>query len=655
MSYSRIVLLLALSFGPIFSVLAQKSPVLLRFDKKHFVTKEEFEYVYQKNNGGLEVAKKQTTADYQKYLDLYVTFKRKVLDAEAEGIDTTSAFKNELETYIKQLAQPYLIEKEELDRLIREAYDNLQSAVSVSHILIKVDESAAPEDTLKAYAKTTAILDSLKRNLKTFDALALAHSEDPSVSSNKGYLSYFTAFDFVYPFEKAAFTTPVGSLAGPIRTKFGYHILKVNDKIKTGGNREISHILIRYGGNYTAKDSIEGLQRANMIAKEIKGGKDFAELAKEYSDDPNTKARGGDLGTRYLPLPEMQDLKFKLKDGEVSAVFKSKVGYHLMKAKIVDGNKPFADMQKVLRNRVTRDKRADVAEDKLIAKLKKQYNFQAMPAAEAKFLQQAGADYATPAFKGQNLKKDVLDAPLFGFADQKYKGSDFMAFLENNRKKSTEKLPSEARFRSELDDFVKSKLLKHEEGQLENKYDEFRHLKKEYRDGILLFALTEKRVWRRAVEDTVGLKAFYEKTKNNYVAQERVRIREYRSTNREMMDKLDSLLTAKADAKTMDSLFMTQLFAVRQSKQILEKTNPKSTEAYRNPEGYHSPIQPEANNNFSLFQVEKFLPAGIKEFDEAKAELITKYQTQLETDWVAELAQKYPFKLDDKVFQSLYK
>ena len=90
------------------------------------VPANEFAYVYRKNNS--------TAADYgtrqsvTEYLDLYTNFRLKVLEAEQKGLDTTQAFKRELDGYRQQLSQPYLTEKSVTDQLVREAYERIRDA-----------------------------------------------------------------------------------------------------------------------------------------------------------------------------------------------------------------------------------------------------------------------------------------------------------------------------------------------------------------------------------------------------------------------------------------------------------------------------------------------------------------------------------------------
>ena len=281
------------------SSIAQKngdSPVLLSFEQEQ-VDLAEFQRVYQKNNGGAEGVKDHTQTQYQEYLDLYIHFKRKVFEAEAKGIHETPAFKQEFETYKKQLVEPYMSASEVEEQLIQEAYDRSKYLVSASHILLSLDKNALPNDTLKAYQKALQIRDSVLSGDKTFSQLAKTHSQDPSVKNNEGKLGFFGVFDMVYPFESAAYRTPVGEVSTPIRTVFGYHLVKVNDKIPNSGEKRASHIIIRVGDRYSAKDTAQAIEKINELYDKLAEGADFSQLAKQFSDDPGTSPKGGDLGT----------------------------------------------------------------------------------------------------------------------------------------------------------------------------------------------------------------------------------------------------------------------------------------------------------------------------------------------------------------------
>ena len=228
------VLLLTSSF-----LFAQEDEVLLTIEGEE-ITLAEFMAIYNKNNVEIESVDKKGVEDY---LQLYLNFKLKVHEAEIQGYDTVTSFQNELGGYVNQLAAPYLVDNQFTEDLIKEAYDRMQYEVHASHILVKIPENPTPEDTLAAWNKINGLVKVLKVD-SNFSELAKEVSDDPSAEQNGGDLGYFSAFRMVYPFESAAFNTPVGQISSPIRTSYGYHILKIEDKIPARGEVKAAHIMI---------------------------------------------------------------------------------------------------------------------------------------------------------------------------------------------------------------------------------------------------------------------------------------------------------------------------------------------------------------------------------------------------------------------------
>ncbi|MEI8049804.1 MAG: peptidylprolyl isomerase, partial [Bacteroidota bacterium] len=225
------------------------------------VTKSEFLGVYQKNNTKGEVIDQKSLDEY---LDLFINFKLKVKEAEVLGLDTVKSFRDELGGYRKQLAQPYLIDEDANKALLDEAFARKGEDIRASHILIRVDKNAKPADTLAAYNKVMKIR---KRLLKgeDFGKLAIEFSDDESakdrtqegrtMKGNKGDLGYFTVFDMVYPFETGAYSTKTGDVSQPVRSEFGYHLIKFTDRKPAMGKVQIAHILFLYPKDAKAADS----------------------------------------------------------------------------------------------------------------------------------------------------------------------------------------------------------------------------------------------------------------------------------------------------------------------------------------------------------------------------------------------------------------
>ncbi|MEO0895385.1 MAG: peptidylprolyl isomerase [Bacteroidota bacterium] len=632
----------------------KKDKVLLTFDQAK-VTKSEFERVYAKNNGGDEAVMSHTPAQYREYLDLYVNFKRKVFAAEAEGLNEQDAFKREFEQYRKQLVQPYLSAKDVEEKLIQEAYDRSGYLVDASHLLLRLSEDAAPADTKRVYNKILAYRDSVIKGGKDFGNLAEKYSEDPSAKTNQGNLGYFSAFAMVYPFETAAYTTAVGEVSMPIRTQFGYHLVKVNDKISNEGTKRAAHIIVRVGDRYSAPNEAKAREIIQSIYDQLKAGANFDELAKQYSDDPNSANRGGDLGTGRL-LPIMEKLKYKLGEGEFSEPFETRFGFHILKVTEEEKRGSFDESKNALKQKIARDSRSQISRKALLSRIKSDNNFTAYEAPLDSLANIADANFLRASWKPDTLHKGLYTQTLFTL------GSDYTATVQDlidyylKRRPRNQNMTVEKAVKSVYQSFMEAELLAYEEKLLPQKNPEYRYLLQEYRDGILLFTLMEKNVWKKAVEDTVGLKAFYEARVDSFKADDRLDVREYRASSEDVLKSaLEMLKNGATDEELDKELNAENPLNLRITSMTYEKGQGLIDESLFSQEnGYLS----EAMKSGTFLRAVKIVgkrPAGIKTFEEAKAAAITKYQDYLEKKWLEELAQTYPVKINEKVFSKLFK
>ncbi|MFM9050905.1 MAG: peptidylprolyl isomerase, partial [Bacteroidota bacterium] len=251
-----------LSFAFLFSgsIVAQDAVILTVGDEQ--ISRSEFVRVFKKNNTKESGFDKKAVDDY---LQLYVNYKMKVHEALEAGMDTVQSFKDELSGYRKQLAQPYLVDKQVSEALVREAYDRTKITIRASHILIKCDQNALPKDTLEAYNKALKVRAELIKGAD-FTSTAKKYSEDPSVKENGGDLGYFTCMQMVYPFESAAYNTKSGEISQVVRTKYGYHVIKVFDARPNQGEVRVSHIMVKIAeGATAADDSTKARQKITEI------------------------------------------------------------------------------------------------------------------------------------------------------------------------------------------------------------------------------------------------------------------------------------------------------------------------------------------------------------------------------------------------------
>ncbi|WP_028979814.1 peptidylprolyl isomerase [Sporocytophaga myxococcoides] len=477
------------------------------------VNENEFVYVYNKNNSSSPDA--YTEKSIKEYLDLYINFKLKVKEAESLGIDTTTSFKKELEGYRKQLAQPYLTEKGVTEQLIKEAYERMKEEVRASHILINVNPDADPKDTLAAFNKINEIRQKALGG-ESFEKLAKQYSQDPSAKTNGGDLGYFTALQMVYPFEDAAYKTPVGQISQPVKTRFGYHIIQVKDKRKSQGQVRVAHIMVRATTGTAEADSLAAKQKIDEIYAKVQKGEDWNQLTNQFSDDVNSKSKGGELPwfSTGRMIPSFEDAAFKLAEvNQVSKPVQTPYGWHVIKLLEKKGLEPFEELEPTLKAKVSKDSRSELNKTRLIERLKRENNF----TENAKSLEVAISKTDSTLLDGKwNFTPDTKNNPvLFNVGKQNYTVNDFLTFVKE--KQRPRKNTSTAQYVKVLyKEYADQQLLGYEESHLADKYVDYKMLVKEYRDGILLFQLMDEKVWSKAIEDTTGLKGYFNQNRDKF-------------------------------------------------------------------------------------------------------------------------------------------
>ena len=627
-------------------VLAQdKNATVLTVDGEA-TSLEEFENIFRKNNRDSAIS--QQSLD--EYMELFINFKLKVKEAREAGLDTVKKFKTELDGYRNQLARPYLTDTDKLNDLMREAYQNQTQEVRAMHILIKTDANATPADTLRAYNKTMAIRERLMKG-EDFASLAKAVSEDPSAKDNGGDLGYFTAFQMVYPFEKAAYDTKVGEVSMPVRTRYGYHLIKVVDKRSARGEIHVAHIVVK------PKSETDGEANAQtkineIYQKTLTGESTFEDLASKFSDDPTSAKKGGELawfGTGKMVI-EFEDAAYSLKNnGDVSQPFKTSFGWHIVKRLDYKPLPSFESMEKELKNKVSKDSRAEQTRKSFVEKLKKEYAYTIDEAELAKIVEKADSN----AFEGKlYVNKKSLEKPLISMTGLTITVNDFNEHMRTKGRSKPTMSPA---------DFVKTsafklgedKLLQLEDARLEEKHTAFRLLMKEYREGILLFEMTDQMVWSKAVKDTAGLAAYYEANKENFKWPERANVIMYTCSSPEIAKKTRKMLNAGKDKSTIAgelnqesqlNLQVQEGVFAREDNALLDKTTWKV--------GISEDIAD--NGQIVIVQFKEIIPPTIKKLDEARGMITSEYQTYLEQQWITEMRAEHKYQVNKEVLYTIH-
>lgn len=604
-----------------------------------------FKYYFLKNTDEPSADSAQIKVD--EYLELYIKFRLKVLEAKRRGMDQDPAFIEELAGYKTQLAEPYLTATQFNEALIQEAYDRSQQEVSVAHLLIKVDPNALPADTLKAYNRILDIKKEIEGGL-VFEQAAKRYSEDPSARMNSGNLGYFSALQMVYPFENAVYEHEIGELVGPVKTQFGYHLLKVLDKRPARGQVKAAHIMLRTGSDSAA---VAAKKKIDTIYDNLIGGADWKEQCRIYSEDKSSSNNGGELrwfGTGAL-VPEFENVAFALENpGDISEPVQTRFGWHIIKLIDKKPVPPLDELRSELETRVKRDSRSRESTAEVLKSLKKTQEFELDSAVlEAAF---AGIDSTVKWAKWSYDTTDVaFDQVLFKMKGGSYQISDFYAFvLEEQRQRSRADLED---YKKQLyERFESESVLAAERAYLEQNNQDYQQILDEYESGILLFNLMEEEVWEKALLDSVGLKQFFAANQDKYQSEEALIVKRLVGQDSALLSNVGQQVPLSNSQ--MDSLInSSETLALQVDELKIKRGELEFLDAHWSVGSYYQ----RDGQSHVLWVVEEIEPATPLKLDDIRGLAISDYQKHLEEVWVQSLMEKYPYKLNKKVLKRFVK
>ena len=607
------------------------------------LTLDGFEEVYARTSGGRSEAAADSLGAYQDFLGRYVDFRLKVMQAQASGYAEDEALQAEMADYREQLARPYFLDRALLDGVVREIYDRQQTEVSASHILVRLAPDA---DSAAAFGKISAFRDSVTTGGADFNAFATANSEDPSAAQNGGFLGYFSGGRMIAPFEDRAYTVPVDSVSEVFRTRFGYHIMRVEDRRPAMPEIRARHILVRTEGE--AADTMAARETALGLLARVEAGEDFAALAEEFSDDTGSGARGGDLGffgSGRMVKP-FEDAAFALVaegPGATSGLVRSRFGYHIIRLEEVKPRPTFEESYPELKRLAERLPRTAQKRQALGARLREEQGF----AFDDALFEQALAQYpADSLFRG-------VAASRFGtFDDSTFATIGDQSFTLGEIAEAVARTPAgpdqRAAARETAMAFLNEEAVTRAALDLERTDSDFRQLLQDYSDGVLLFAVSEDSVWTRASEDSLGLRAFYDADAADYQMKERRRVIVYSSRRDSLLAEVDAALAMGATADAVarrfneDEMETVEIDTVyvdgpRADGDLYNETLTMAPGERLGPAAYRS--------SRVILAVDGIEMARPMTFDEARAQAVADYQDALEAAWLGRLRDAYGVRL----------
>jgi peptidyl-prolyl cis-trans isomerase SurA len=611
------------------------------------VTAGEFRRMYLKNIDQTEGQKQSP----EEYLQLYINFKLKVHEARVLGYDTVKDYRQELARYRKQLAEPYVVDPALMDSLVHEGYEHLKKEVSVSHILVRLGEN---EDTTEAWNKIMEIRRKIEAGA-SFEETARAVSEDPSAKNNGGKIGYFTAFQMVYPFEEAAYRLKPGELSMPVRTRFGYHLILVDSVKPNPGKIHVAHIMIAVPRRASEQMREAARDTINMIYEKLKNGADFAELAKKYSQDYSTAKTGGVLpwfGPGRM-IPSFANVAFSLKEnGEISEPVQTPYGWHIIKRLDMKPIGTFEEMEPEIRKQVNRSDRLKIARDRYITLLMQKYHAVADTALLEQFAAEATLEKHNLTW---SFPPEIANRTVFTFRDLKVPFKDFYSYI--HRLYPGKDQPVDAFVKERFEKYARQKVLNYRKAHLEEEYPDFAAIIKEYSEGMLMFNIMDDKVWSKAVEDSVGLKKYYEDHIERYMSPGKLVADRFVLNDPALMKKVLKDIK-KSIKKGMPLSGIVTKYNKGDRKVVTMTRDTVTLEKGKEDErsGWKKgSVHTLHGGKAEIWVVKDKIPPRPVPLKEQLGIVTSDYQNYLEKQWVEELKKKYPVEINKEVFNRLKK
>jgi peptidyl-prolyl cis-trans isomerase SurA len=571
------------------------------------------------------------------------------------GLQNNTKYQSELNSYRNQLSKSYLNDSKVTNQLIEEAYNRSTKEVKASHILLSFDESIKGADTLAFYNKALALKKQIEKG-ESFESVAVANSQDPSVADNKGNLGYFSAFRMVYPFESAAYKTAVGQISNPVRTRFGYHLIKVTDVRDNKGEVTVAHIMILNPSDAKEEAKLKAKQTIDDISKKLLQGESFEALASQFSEDKSTAVKGGVLqrfGTGQLSSEAFESVAFSLeKSGDISQPFESGFGWHIVKLIEKHPVKSFADSKSELENKIKRDERSIIITNTLANKLKSKYT-QEVNKTQYKNIEKT----VTEAIYSQTWelpKEDISikDDLLVIDKTKKVPTMTFASYIQSQQKNKLSTKPVTKLVSELFESWKGEQLIAYYTDNLEQEFPDFKNVMDEYRDGLLLFDLMEKEIWDKSKTDTIGLQNFYNLNKSKYNWKERFDVDILSSTDATVIESAQKMLRKGKSIEYIKSkLNKNDKVAIMVKSGLFEKNYDILDKIPNLTVGANNTFK-DANYSF-IVHVKNTKPAETKALEDCKSKVINDYQQYLESTWVDELKKEFKISINNAVFENV--
>lgn len=658
---------------------AQSDPVVIEVGGSK-IHQSEFMKNFMESVGDKLVARPNVTAQEKRqaldeYVELYANFRAKVLDARSMGLDTTGELRKELSRYRKELAAPYLTDSAMLSKIMREAYERNRYALHAAHILVKLSPNAPPADTMQAYGRAMYLR---RRALEGENFFALAHEQvlrdNPEAQPNpyEGELACFSSFSMVYPFENAAYALKPGEISMPVRTRYGYHVIKLIDKVEIYGKVTFQHFWLRNSNSQGA---------VNLAYERLMQGTPFEMVVRE-SDDRTTAETGGyivDAAIGQLPHEYVKTLS-TMREGDISHPFLTRYGWHIIKLVKKDTLPTFEAMIPYYRQRMSRDNRAEASRKAFAAKARAKYGIidytvtpEAQPGKKKGKKQppvmKASLDEMISLMNDSIFRdlwrykgSDIHDRrPLVHTPVKDYNNLDLARYIRRNQYPGRPE-PFDRVVKQYYERFLDSVTIAYADTRIEIENPDFAALIDDYRNGLMIFDYNDKMIWSKAIYDTVGFADFYARESLNkrmdlaedsiYFWRTRARVMYFDVADAACLDAAKAVkVVKKALKKGHSSLEIKEALLekvnakkcavaepVTHAIEVVEQTRQQLLAPDQWTPGVYCINQPKG---YRVLVVEEVMPPMLKSQMEARGYYLNSWQNEVERNLMKELRGKY--------------
>ena len=666
------------------------SPVLIKTTKDD-IRLDEFEEAYHRMNDKDPYG--STLDSLKDFLTIYSDYRLKLLEAKEMNIDKDPKIQKEIEGYRSLLSGPFVVDKEITEPNVHRLWEHRQVEVNVAHFLAAIKNANDPADTLRAYKKVMKALtrmsegetigyvvlsqkdaEFLDDHLKAFekererktkkiaDTTLWEGSDDRSSAKSGGELGYFTGGMTVRPFEEAVYALKVGEYTRrPVRTRYGYHIIQLLDMHKRLGGLKVHHILVGMSNVIKGNDTLRYYHQADSLYHAIKAGANFEDVARASSDDKFTAQKGGDLDfinrEERRTEKEFDEAAYGLKDGEISGIVRTSKGYHIIRR---DGSYPpkTYDQEKDMLKKLYKQYYFNDDRALKLTEVKKQNNARIVESAMNIFMSRIDST-RTSIDSGWSKKFTIgeRNLPIFEIGGKTWNIGALLDSLNAQPGIALSRNSVIDQINKSLDDAAIAIMAK----DVSKRFPEFEKIMDDYKNGIILFELENKRIWAKVIPDSVKERKFYEDHKVRFMWPERVDVSEIyvyndsiakdlykRVINGENFDTLAKKYTERPGFKEKAGHWG---LLTKDENEMSKKAFSFTVDDVKEPVSFQS--------GFSIIKLNRRAPVTQKAYDEARQEVASLYQddlsNELRLEWITELRKKYKRQINTKVIEDAWK